>query len=175
MQPITLSKQVRQQLGLTQTQMAVLLGLKRSHYSLVEIGRRPINAHAALKLVQAWQELRHCPEMPKAPKIAVRKQDVSMHRLDMLARKLEQKAFLLQQQGLAMRFRLQQADNCQSILPVLAQKIPDTSTRKATEWGLAEAGWKQGKYAAGLPGKFLAASEILFRAGEELGRLMIDE
>ncbi|MFA0963811.1 helix-turn-helix domain-containing protein [Roseivirga sp. BDSF3-8] len=47
--------ELRTDLGWTQTQMAAYLGIKRSLYSLVELGEREVSAKANIKLLELYQ------------------------------------------------------------------------------------------------------------------------
>jgi len=120
---------VRQQLGISQEYLAILLGVQRTLLEKAEKGLRNLPAPALMKLLQLHEALAKAPKPPAKPVKSLRLPTQLPRLLDDLQHWGANQS--LYYQGLAQLIRVKhhQAQNCLAVLPQLE---PETSTAEET-------------------------------------------
>jgi transcriptional regulator with XRE-family HTH domain len=169
---------VRQNLGISQEYLAILLGVKRSLLEKAEKGLRHLPGPALLKLLQLYEaipatQLPHAlPEKstrlpPKLPELLAGLQQWSA----------TQSAYFNNLSG-EIRIRHHQAGNCMAVLPPLAAKEPpgeETSAALVIRILKAESERQIKKYPLELAGQCGQIATLLHRIAMDMAAAKKDE
>lgn len=121
---------VRAHLGLTQQELARLLGVSRTTLAMAEHGSRDLPPAVSVQLLRLWQAIADAPATPETP---VPLSSAQRDTLDLRRLAIKREEYPVHQQLKRIQIRLAQARQRQQVEPALRAALP-ASEVQAHRW-----------------------------------------
>ncbi|MBL7727842.1 MAG: helix-turn-helix transcriptional regulator [Dinghuibacter sp.] len=128
-------KEIRKIMGLSQQQMAIYLGVTRTHFSMAETRRRELPAAALIKMAALQNILQK--SKPGTPKLHQPQKEKDWATLQQYANKCRREAKLAQKKLEQVQLRYQNCVHTLLAVEVLQNRLPNGKQAKKDELWLA--------------------------------------